>query len=359
MPKPAERSIEKTQTDLARWLGTRIPGADAIEIRSLGGPEATGFSSDTLLFDFSWREHGENRSAPVVVRLEPSGFQVFPSYEIAWQYRLMDALGRVGVPTPRMLWLEENPSALGARFYVMERIDGQVPPDRPPYHMHGWLLDAPPSERAAIWRSGIDAMARIHTADWRALGFQFLDRPEHGETGIDQQLGYYERYLEWALAGDRHPACEQALRWLRANQPTGETLRLCWGDARIGNMIFRDGRCAAVLDWEMATLGNPVQDLAWYLYLDRHHCEGIGVPRLEGFPSRDETIAQWERATGLSARKSIDYYEIFAGLRFAAIMIRVSRQMKHYEQLSADSDFDLNNPASQLLAKLLDHGITP
>jgi aminoglycoside phosphotransferase (APT) family kinase protein len=219
--------------------------------------------------------------------------------------------------------------------------------------MHGWLLEASPSERAAIWRSGIDAMAKVHTADWRALGLQFLDRPEHGATGIDQQLGYYEHYLAWALEGDRHPACEQALEWLRAKQPSGETLRLCWGDARIGNMIFRDGRCVSVLDWEMATLGNPVQDLAWYLYLDRHHCEGIGVPRLDGFPSREETVAQWERATGLSARDTIDYYEVFAGFRFAAIMVRVVRQMKHYEQLPADSDFDFTNPASQLLAKLL------
>ena len=354
MPKPVERSVEQTHADLARWLAARLPRADSIEIRSLGGPEETGFSSDTLLFDFAWRERGERRVAPVVVRLEPSGFQIFPSYEIDWQYRLMDALRRVGVPAPRVLWLEEDPSALGARFYVMERIEGRVPPDRPPYHMHGWLLDAAPSERAAIWRSGIAAMARIHTADWRALGFGFLDRPEHGTTGIDQQLGYYERYLAWALGGDRHPVCERALEWLRAHQPQGEEIRLCWGDARIGNMIFRDSECVAVLDWEMATLGNPVQDLAWYLYLDRHHCEGIGVPRLDGLPSREETVERWERATGLSARETIDYYEIFAGLRFAAIMVRVSRQMKHYEQLPADSDFDLDNPASQLLAKTLE-----
>lgn len=353
MPKPTERSIDKTSEDLARWLAGRVPNARDIEIRSLGGPEETGFSSDTLLFDFTWKEEGVQRTEPVVVRLEPSGFPVFPSYEIAWQYILMDRLRGVGVPTPRMLWLEENPAPVGARFYVMERVEGRIPPDRPPYHMDGWMLQAAPSERASLWRSGIEAMARVHCADWRALGFQFLDRPEFGNTGIDQQLGYYERYLSWALGSDRHPACERAMKWLRANQPSGEPLRLCWGDARIGNMIFRDGKCVAVLDWEMATLGNPAEDLAWYMYLDRHHCEGIGVPRLEGFPSREETVAQWESLTGLEARSTLDYYEIFAGLRFAAIMVRVVRQMKHYEVLPTDSDFDIDNPASQLLAKIL------
>lgn len=353
MPKPTERSIEKTRDDLARWLAGRIPHARDIEIRSLGGPEETGFSSDTLLFDFAWHENGMRHVEPVVVRLEPAGFPVFPSYEIAWQYKLMDGLRGVGVPAPRMLWLEEDPSSLGARFYVMERVEGRIPPDRPPYHMDGWMLQATPAERASLWRSGIEAMARVHRADWRALGFGFLDRPDFGKTGIDQQLGYYERYLSWALGSDRHPTCERALKWLRANQPSGEPLRLCWGDARIGNMIFRDGTCVAVLDWEMATLGNPAEDLAWYMYLDRHHCEGIGVPRLEGFPSRDETVAQWEELTGLNARSTLDYYEIFAGLRFAAIMVRVVRQMKHYEVLPADSTFDIDNPASQLLAKIL------
>jgi aminoglycoside phosphotransferase (APT) family kinase protein len=354
MPKPIERSIEKTCDDLARWLASHVPGASQIEIRSLGGPEETGFSSDTLLFDFAWREGGRTREEAVVVRLEPSGFPVFPSYEIAAQHRLMAGLSAVGVPTPRVLWLEEDPAPLGARFYVMERVEGRIPPDRPPYHMDGWMLSVTARERAAIWRSGIDAMARIHSADWRALGFGFLDKPELGATGLDQQLGYYERFLAWALAGDRHPICERAMQWLRRHQPRDEPLRLCWGDARIGNMIFRDSRCVAVLDWEMATLGNPVQDLAWYMYLDRHHCEGIGVPRLEGFPSAAETVAQWEALTGLVAVDSLSYYEVFAGMRFAAIMIRVVRQMKHYEILPADSAFDIDNPASQLLAKVLE-----
>jgi aminoglycoside phosphotransferase (APT) family kinase protein len=355
MPKPTERSIEKTREDLARWLAGRMPHAREIDILSLGGPEETGFSSDTLLFDFTWTENGARRVEPVVVRLEPSGFPVFPSYEIAWQYKLMGGLGRVGVPTPRMLWLEEDTVHLGARFYVMARVEGRIPPDRPPYHMDGWLLQATPSERAALWRSGVEAMARVHAADWRALGFGFLDRPEFGKTGIDQQLGYYERYLSWALGADRHPVCEHAIEWLRTHQPAEEPLRLCWGDARIGNMIFRDGRCVAVLDWEMATLGNPEQDFAWAFFLDRHHSEGVGVPRLEGFPSREATLARYEEKSGLKV-EHLHYYEVFAAVRFGVIMMRIGQQLNHYGLIPDESDFEVNNIVTRLLAKLLENG---
>jgi aminoglycoside phosphotransferase (APT) family kinase protein len=253
-----------------------------------------------------------------------------------------------------MLWLEEDRAPLGAPFYVMERLEGQIPPDRPPYHMEGWMTSIRPSDRASVWWTGLEAMAKVHTCDWEALGFRFLDQPRYGRTGVGQQLAYYKEFLAWAMEGSAFPLCERALAWLEANRPSGEPMRLCWGDARIGNQIFQNFQCVAVLDWEMATLGNPVQDLAWYVYLDRHHSEGIGFPRLEGLPGREETIARWEAATGMNARATFDYYEVFAAFRFAVIMIRVANQMKHYELLPGDSDFHVNNTASALLAKVFD-----
>jgi aminoglycoside phosphotransferase (APT) family kinase protein len=353
MPQPPERNIEHTRRQLADWLGRRLPGATGIEVHSLGGPESTGFSSDTLMFDMAWSDAGRRHEEAVVVRLKPTGFQIFPEYDLSIQYRCMDALRSVGVPTPRVLWLEQDAGPLGAPFYVMERLAGRIPPDRPPYHMDGWMHGISPAERAAIWWSGLETMARIHRCDWQPLGLGFLDRPARGQVGLAQQLHFYREYLDWAMEGEHHPTCAPALAWLEAHRPAGEVTRLCWGDARIGNMIFEDGTCIAVLDWEMATLGNPVQDLAWYLYLDRHHSEGIGVARLEGFPGRDETIARWEALTGLPARETIDYYEIFAAFRFGVIMVRVGKQLQYYEFLPRDSDFPVNNPATQLLAKIM------
>ena len=77
---------------------------------------------------------------------------------------------------------------------------------------------------------------------------------------------------------------------------------LLWGDARIGNIIFDGTRPAAVLDWEMVTLGSPEMDLAWSIFLDRHHSEGMGLPRLEGFPSYEETVERYEALTGFEVQ---------------------------------------------------------
>ena len=89
---------------------------------------------------------------------------------------------------------------------------------------------------------------------------------------------------------------------------------------------------AAVLDWEMATFGNPLQDLAWWNFIDRGFSEALGVPRLEGIPGYDETIARWQRATGLPV-DNYHYYEVFAGFRYALILTRVMYATSQYEQL--------------------------
>ncbi len=178
------------------------------------------------------------------------------------------------------------------------------------------------------------------------MGFGKLLVP--GKTPLQQQLVYWENYLNWALEGAGHAIGQRALDWLQANQPKEEPTVLCWGDARLGNIIFKpslDG-IAAVLDWEMAVLGNPVQDLAWFNYLDATFAEGLGMPRLEGLPTYEQTIAQWEQASGFSAR-DYAYYQIFAGMRFGLIMSRI--------MLATGQDSEVQNSfACQLLEKYLD-----
>ena len=87
-------------------------------------------------------------------------------------------------------------------------------------------------------------------------------------NGLDQELTYYERYLEWASAGREQPVAEAALAWLQKHKPSGEPEGLVWGDARIGNIIFDGTKPAAVIDWEMVTCGSPEKDLAWTVFLD-------------------------------------------------------------------------------------------
>src|SRR6185295_15576045 len=230
---------------------------------------------------------------------------------------------------------------LGAPFFVMEKVDGRIPGDNPPYHAAGWVTEIAPAERAALWWHGLEVLARIHRLDWRATGLDFLSGHMPGPPGVLRQLAYYERFLAWAR-GRPQPIAEAALAWLRARVPAEEPVGVCWGDARIGNMIFRDGRCVAVLDWEMATLGNPEQDLGWWLFLDRHHSEGIGLPRLDGFPSREETVARYEELTRRRVRH-LEFYELFAGFRFAVIMCRLAQMLIAFDALPSDSDLETNN----------------
>lgn len=354
MPIPAQRDPALTIRQLTAWFSRKMPAARGLDISNLTPPQSTGFSNDTLLFDLDWREDEQPKHEGMVARIRPSGYAVFPSYDIAQQYRVMEILGKhTDVPVPKVFWLEEDERYLGAPFYAMQRIDGRIPPDNPPYHVAGWVTEVSPEERRALWLDGLEVMARIHKLDWRALGLDFLSQSEFGPPGLDQQLAYYDSYFAWARRGKDHPIADAAFSWLKQNRPREGHLGLCWGDSRIGNMIFQDGKCMAVLDWEMATLGDPEQDLAWWLFLDRHHSEGLFTPRLAGFPSREETIARYEEWTGRPVRH-LGYYEIFAGFRFAVIMMRVSQMMMEYEVLPADSDMETNNIVTQLLEKLLD-----
>ena len=355
MPPPRKRDLESDRKQLVAWLGTKLPDASDLGVSELVGPETSGFSNDTLLFDLEYRRQGRREQEPLVVRIQPTGYQVFPEYDLGLQYRTMDALAATDVPVPRMRWLEEDSGVLGAPFYVMSQVRGRVPPDNPPYHAGGWMTEISPAERAAIWWGGIECIARIHRLDYRALGFGFLDKPELGATPLDQHLSYYRRYLEWAARGLPQPTAEAALEWLQQHQPGGEPTVLSWGDARIGNIIFDGTTPAAVLDWEMVGLGSPTMDFAWQIFLDKHHSIGIETPRLEGFPGYEETVERYEQLSGQRV-EHLHYYEVFAGFRFAVIMMRLAQQMVEYEVLAADAGraFELNNTVTRLLAKTLE-----
>jgi aminoglycoside phosphotransferase (APT) family kinase protein len=354
MPQPLERDLDDTRRRLLDWFARKLPDASGFAIDGLRGPSATGFSSDTLLFDLSFREGGTTRTESLVARIEPAGaFPIFPSYDVALQYKTMQAMGEQGVPVPRMRWLEEDRAALGAPFYVMDCVDGLVPNDNPPYHQGGWVFDLAPEQRSQVWWSGLESMARVHRVDWRDPAFAFLPQPESSVAPIEHELGYYDDFLAWGTDRSKLPLVERALAWLRANAPRDEPIGICWGDSRLANQIFREGRCVAVIDWEMVFLGNPVSDLAWWITMDRCFSEGIGLERAPGIPGCDETVARWEELLGRKA-EHYAFYAIFAAFRFAVIMARIGRQMKYYEIVPADNTFESSNLGSAVLATLLE-----
>jgi aminoglycoside phosphotransferase (APT) family kinase protein len=354
MPHPEKRDLEHTRARLTEWLTRRFPGSTDLEISSLRAPADTGFSSDTLLFDLERTQQGERRSEGLVMRIQPRGFNVFPSYDLSIQYRVMDALAETDAPVPRMVAAEWGEETLGAPFYLMERLEGWVPSDSPPMHVAGRIAeDLSPAEREAVWWSGLDAMARVHRVDPLALGLGFLDEPERGATPLEQQLHYYDAFFSWGV-GDRarYPLIARALAWLRERRPEEGSARLCWGDSRLANQIFSGLECIGLLDWEMVRLGDPVQDLAWWVSTDRCFSEGLDAPRLQGLPDRAATVARWEQRTERRA-EHLDYYEVLALMRFSVVMARVALQMKHYEILPPENHFDVTNLASLTLERKL------
>jgi len=356
VPTPWQRDLATDRERLAGWLAARIPGAENLRLSELRAPQSSGFSNDTLLFEAEYSRGGRVQREALVARIQPTGFRVFPEYDMGLQFRTLELLAPTEVPVPRPRWLEpRDASVLGAPFYVMDQVRGRVPPDNPPYHVTGWVAEISPEERAALWWGGIECMARIHRLDWRAVGFGFLDRPDRGRTALEQQLAYYADYLRWAAGGREQPTVEAAFAWLREHAPSGEPTVLSWGDARIGNILFDGTKPAAVLDWEMVGLGSPEMDLAWQIFLDKHHSVGIGQPRLAGFPSYEATALRYQELTGFTIRH-LHYYEVFAGFRFGVIMLRLAQQLSTYGLMDEATGraFERNNTVTRLLAQLLD-----
>ena len=346
-PTPLLEDSEGTRKKLESWLSEHR--GHAVCIPRLDIPEATGMSNVTLLFDIEWQQGGVKQSEACVARLQPEIQRpVFPAYDLSLQYEVMDSVGRhSNVPVPELRGLETDKSLLGVQFYIMKHTEGRIPSDMPPYNMDGWMVhEADQQQRVKMWHAAVDTMADFHRLDYRTLGFEKLH--ESGKTPLQQQLDYWAAYLDWAMEGAGHSIGQAALDWLYANQPQDEPTVLCWGDSRMGNIIFSNSmdKVAAVLDWEMAVLGNPVQDVAWFNYLDATFSEGLGMPRLEGLPSYEDTVARWEQASGFSAR-DYDYYLVFAGMRYGLILSRI--------MLATGQDSEVQgNFACQLLQKYLE-----
>jgi aminoglycoside phosphotransferase (APT) family kinase protein len=351
MPVPDPRDPEATRAVLTAWLRdeSRLPGA---EITTLETPEFSGFSSEILMIDVT---AADGTRSELAVRIAPLHYQVFPDVRFEEQYRLMRILAeRTDIPVPPIRWYERDSSYLGAPFFVMERIGGRVPTDMPPYHTGGWVTEISPAERSAMWWSGLEMLARVHRIDQAGLDAGFIDQPQWGAPGLEQRLGFYEYYMNWAYPGPK-PTAVRALEWLKANRPAEEHPPvLLWGDARIGNMIFGAGGVPeAVLDWEAAAFGQPEEDLAWYIYLDRHHSEGVYAERLDGFPGGAATIARFEELLGRPMR-DMRFYEVLSGFKFTVIMSRIGQAMIEWDWLEGDSDFPYNNNASRLLDTILE-----
>ncbi|MEM7311477.1 MAG: phosphotransferase family protein [Planctomycetota bacterium] len=287
-PHKAVRDPESYRESLDAWMKRQRPDAEGLRVHDVDMPRSTGFSNETVFFRATWQTPGGEASARYVARIEPQDGGLFPvqtpacAVSVQLQHRIMSVVAEAGAaPVPPLLPYEGDPSVLGSPFFVMEFVTGEIPADVPRYSQTGFLAEtSSPEERERLIRSGIDAMAGLHAIDLGKAELDWLD-PTGGSPTMAAQLDLYRRYVEGELAGREHPVLLKTLDWLDRNRPSAEA-GLSWGDARIGNMIWQDHRCAAVVDWEAAALAPPEADIGWWVMFDRQSFDDMDAPRLLG-----------------------------------------------------------------------------
>ena len=344
-PRTSTRDRSELRERLERWLQLRFGGA---EVSPLSGPATNGMSSETLLFEASWREGGARQRASLVGRVapDPAAVPVFPSYDMERQFRVMRALGTLdALPLPRVLWCETDAAVLGAPFFVMERVEGEVPPDIPPYTFgQSWLSKGSPEQLARLQAGSVALLAALFRIERPSERFAFLDSARPGATPLRRFVAELRWFYDWVAAdGLRSPLLERCFAWLDTHWPghEGPTL-LSWGDARIGNVLYRDFTPVAALDWEMAALGPPELDLGWMITLHRFFedlTRAAGLPGLPDLLRRDDVAASYEKQTGYAPR-DLDFYTLLAALRHGIVMFRIARRMAHFGEATLPADVD-------------------
>ncbi|MBJ7290089.1 phosphotransferase family protein [Williamsia sp.] len=319
-PKESQRDPVMLRERLGVWL-QGVQGADAV-IEDLQIPSANGMSSETILFDARWSGQVHRLVARVAPLAESD--PVFATYDLDRQYAVMKRVAETTeVPVPALYWSEPDPGPLGSPFFVMERIDGVIPPDVMPYTFGSWVTEASDDELALLERSAVETIAAIHAAP---VDDDLLEAPGDGETPLRAHVRRLQEFYEWAGAGHpRSPLIERAFEWIDDNLPAESDPALSWGDARIGNMIFADFRPVAVLDWEMACLGPRELDLGWTIFLHRFFqdiTEMAGLPGLPDLLGRARVAEIYRQATGYEVQ-DLDFYITYASIIHAVIMYRI------------------------------------
>lgn len=336
-PSESQRDPEWLREKLSTWI--RDKAGDDAEVTAVELPSANGMSSETILLDA--RIDGVDEK--LVVRVAPiaSSNPIFPSYDLDGQFRLIAHLAETtDVPLPKLWWSETDSAALGAPFFVMGRVDGRVPPDVMPYTFGSWVTEATCDERADMVRASVGVLAKTHAAPLDGSG---VELPRDGETPFVAHVRRLRELYDWAREGRvSSPLLDRAFEYVLANRPDESEAVLSWGDSRIGNIIYDGFEPAAVLDWEMATVGPRELDIAWMIFLHRFFqdlTELAGMDGLPDFLTRDQVAAEYLTLTGYRPR-DLDFYTLYAALIHGVIMYRVQTRAIAFGQAQEPADPD-------------------
>lgn len=274
-----------------------------------------GYSNVTYLLRASGRE--------LVLRRPPSGVRIETAHDMSREFRILSALHDATTSrwskVPKPLFLETNPEVLGVPFYVMERVRGVILRARPPEG-----LELQPSVMRRVSETTVDTLADIHALDVEAVGLSDLGKPA---GYVERQVRGWTRRYEKAKTDDVQDA-DVVARWLDDHRPVESGACLVHNDFKYDNLILdpKDlGRVLAVLDWEMATIGDPLMDLGctlgyWTQSDDPPHLLGraFGLTYLPGNLSREGVIARYAERTGRDVSNA-PYYFVFGIFKIAVV----------------------------------------
>jgi aminoglycoside phosphotransferase (APT) family kinase protein len=291
---------------------------DAVGLPGSGAP-ALSFISGGSQNEIYEVRRGDLRAA---LRIPPASAPESRDGGIVREWRIIEALTGTDVPHTEAIAVCTDPSVLGRTFYLMGFVDGWSP-----MNMEDRIWPEPfrsdVSARQDLAFQLVEGIALLGNVDWRAKGLQDLGRPDgFHERQVDRWTAFLER-----IKGRDLPGFDEASAWLRAHKPIDFVPGLMHGDYQFANVMFRDGapaKLAAIIDWEMGTVGDPKLDLGWVVQswpadTMAVEAETAGYAYMYGMPSRDEVVQHYADVSGRQV-DDLDYYVILAKWKLAVVL---------------------------------------
>ena len=346
----SSRDVSTLPAVMSQWLSTVLPGGAKPEVTVESGVDSTGMSSETIILSSRWQENGQPNEQKLVARVAPTAedVQVFPTYRLDHQFDVIRKVGELtDVPVPRVRWLENTGDVLGTPFFVMDYVDGLVPPDVMPYTFgNNWFADAPAERQRELQDATVGVLAQLHSIPNAEKTFAFLSENQEGGNALRRHFNWVRSWYDFAVPDiGRSPLLERTFDWLEAHWPAETAAAepvLLWGDARVGNVLYRDFQPVAVLDWEMVTLGPRELDVAWMIFAHMVFQELAGLATLPGLPEvmrEDDVRATYQQLTGVEIG-DLHWFYVYSGVMWACVFMRTGARRVHFGETEKPDDVE-------------------
>ena len=367
--KQQTRDLSAYFDSLAGWVKQHVdPVGETTLARIEPTPEdSNGFVGESFILEVASHSgqlhRGETRRC--LLKRKPMNNLFFLEHDFDAEARIQKSLAKSQiVPIADFIGYEPDSSVLDSPFYVIEFVDGKPTTDSPsPYHS-GWLKESTIETQYAVCRSGLEALGKLHQHTIEQLGVEFLDRSEDGQTILERDLAFWDRFSSVSWFNNEPVAvAKEAREWLEANKPAQGHNFISWGDARPGNMLFRDTECKAIIDWDLVSAGHLEKDLGYWLFFDlqfEYLAETLGDAHLPGWPSRTEMVDIYEQALGKPLdRRRLRFYRIYAGWAGACLYSRFFNVVHRDDEATFREIVNDNSPLMLKLRDELNHAHLP